>query len=163
MTTLATRRSPERQQFLLDVLTTACEGGINYWAFLDDYDIWVDPSVPTLELVQQPDPQLRIFDFIAAEDLVPADAKQIWVDDYWKTVANEQGWEALPKAHRHLLNVDVIARGLRALWEAGYDRPDTYWHQLRKADRTNGRDGDYDTGLADSVVQFGLFGEGLYG
>lgn len=31
------RRSPERTEFLADVLTTAVEGGINYWAQVSDY------------------------------------------------------------------------------------------------------------------------------
>lgn len=31
------KRTPERAQFLRDVLTTAVEGGINYWAQVGDY------------------------------------------------------------------------------------------------------------------------------
>jgi len=30
-------RSPEREEFLADILTTAVEGGVNYWAYADAY------------------------------------------------------------------------------------------------------------------------------
>jgi hypothetical protein len=39
-----TKRTPERAQFLADTLTTAVEGGINYWAYVDDYH-WYSPDL----------------------------------------------------------------------------------------------------------------------
>lgn len=33
-----TQRTPEREQFLKDVLITAVEGGINYWAAVSEYE-----------------------------------------------------------------------------------------------------------------------------
>lgn len=35
------KRSPEREQWLADVLTTAVEGGVNYWASVSEYK-WQD-------------------------------------------------------------------------------------------------------------------------
>jgi hypothetical protein len=32
------KRTPEREQFLKDVLITAVEGGINYWSAVSEYD-----------------------------------------------------------------------------------------------------------------------------
>lgn len=37
-------RSPERESFLADIIVTAVEGGINYWASVTDYR-WYDPSL----------------------------------------------------------------------------------------------------------------------
>jgi hypothetical protein len=37
MTVSLRKRSAEREQFLSDVMTTAVEGGINYWASVSDY------------------------------------------------------------------------------------------------------------------------------
>lgn len=38
-----TSRSPERVQFLSDVLTTAVEGGINYWSYVSEYKPFGNP------------------------------------------------------------------------------------------------------------------------
>lgn len=39
----------------------------------------------------------------------------------------------------------------------------SYGWQTVKFDRTNGDDGDYDANTADSVLQFAIFGENIYG
>lgn len=41
------KRSPEREQFLADVLTTAVEGGIQYWSTVEEYRN--EYSVPVAE------------------------------------------------------------------------------------------------------------------
>jgi len=161
--TTTTERTPERQQFLVDILTTACEGGINYWCFLDSYDIWENPKAPTAELVLKKDPQLRLFDMIAAEHLLPDDREELFGDVYWKNRANELGWEALPQEYCYTLNADVIELGLQRAWQQQLDQPGSYWGQLKIAWLTSGRDGDYDADLADQVVQLGLFDKGVYG
>ena len=152
------QRSEKRVQFLLDVLTTACEGGIGYWSFLQRYDIWENPEADWQDLVQKRDPQLKLFDYAAAEDLDLASFDP--EADTWKDI----DWHRLPHQHCYILNIDAIARGLQRAWDAGkHTNPDSYWYQLYVCDRSNGDDGDYDAGLADQVVQFGLLGEDLYG
>jgi hypothetical protein len=44
------KRSPERKEFLTNVLVTAVEGGINYWADIEEYriDEIPDPVFPGL-------------------------------------------------------------------------------------------------------------------
>lgn len=44
MTTATATRSPERETFLAEVLTTAVEGGVNYWAAVEDYR-WYYPDL----------------------------------------------------------------------------------------------------------------------
>jgi len=34
----------ERRKLLFDLFTTACEGGINYWADVDAYHLWLPDS-----------------------------------------------------------------------------------------------------------------------
>lgn len=152
MTTLASRRSPERTQFLLDLLTTACEGGIGYWCFILDYDIWENPGAATVDLVPKKDPRLKVFDFQQAATLEPDLSEAEWKD---------LPEEALLPSCLYELNIDVMARGLRRAWATG--KPTGYWTQLQRADRTNGRDGDYDSTLADAVAQYGIFGDVRYG
>lgn len=153
------KRSEKRVQFLLDVLTTACEGGIGYWSFLLRYDIWENPEANWQDLKQKRDPQLQLFDYAGADsslDLSDFDPNA-WS---WKEI----DWHRLPHQHCYTLNIDAIARGLQLAWDAGrHDNHDSYWYQLYLADKTNGDDGDYDAGLADQVVQYGLLGEDPYG
>lgn len=69
----------------------------------------------------------------------------------------------------HTFNLDTIAKGIgvlttgenadRAFSMCGMD----YWKQFKLANRTNGVDGDYDSDIADNVLQAGLFGEIVYG
>lgn len=42
-------------------------------------------------------------------------------------------------------------------------RKDSYGWQTVTFDRTNGEDGDYDANTADTVMQFALLGEAIYG
>lgn len=154
---MTTARSEKRTQFLLDVLTTAFEGGIGYWCFTRRYDIWEDPTVPSSELVQKKDPQLYIFDYQApTQDPSDIDPEATW----WKDV----DWDKLPAEHIYLVNLDVIERGLRVAWQKDLQRdPKSYWRQMFKCDMTDSDEGDYDAGIADDVLQFGLFSESIYG
>lgn len=151
------KRSEERKQFLHDVFVTAIEGGINYWATVEDYH-WTNGDEDSL------------------------DRKDI--DGFYATVyemADEDG-EGSPSGRAvrwcpyyvngELLRIDanVIARGIRLFIDevkgegGGEKLPyDHYWWQFVEANDTNGRDGDYDAIVAEQVVQYGLFGKAIYG
>lgn len=40
---------------------------------------------------------------------------------------------------------------------------DHYWNQFLEAEASDGDDGDYDAEVADQILQFGVFGEAVYG
>lgn len=117
---MPTARNDERKQFLTDVLTTAVEGGINYWASVDEYE-W---DVPLGEA------------YVVVRDME---------DDT-----------------THRVDLDVIAKGI-GIEVAGKWDPGSYFAQFVIANRTNGKDGDFDASVADVILQAGIFGKVVYG
>jgi hypothetical protein len=135
--TTTTRRSPERAQFLADVITTATEGGIQYWARVTGYR-WYSPDL----------------DGGTAEP-GPGGTANAWVE----LVDAEED-----DGKRHRVTVDDIARvlnGLRA------DAVPKYWNAdaVRRAIAANRENdgGDIDAGDADCLLQLAIFGEVVYG
>lgn len=61
------------------------------------------------------------------------------------------------------IDAEVIQRGLRAIADGRVNVNSDIRAAVLLASRTNGDDGDYDAGVADCVVQAGLFGEVVYG
>ncbi|QFG04564.1 hypothetical protein SEA_JEEVES_89 [Mycobacterium phage Jeeves] len=147
-----TVRSEDRKQFLFDVFVTALEGGIGYWSAASKYHIWLDAEAGKEDID-------GFFAVIEIQD-----------DD---TDPDEE-----PTEYR--IDAAVIARGI-GLFEKyalgkidglGNEIPEHaqnpvgeghYWRQFLLANRTNGEDGDYDADVADIIVQFGVFGEAVYG
>lgn len=148
-----------RKKFLHEVFNTALEGGIQYWANVDEYH-WHHPGG---------------WD----ED----------IDGFYATVLsaeldledpNDNGWgiDGLPSTLR--IDLDVVDRGTNLfarhcrgeINSHGIDVPeeqrkpladDAYWRQFLAAEATHGREGGYDAMVADSIIQFGLFGSLVYG
>jgi hypothetical protein len=131
-TPTTTRRSPERVQFLKDVLITAVEGGINYWGAVADYD----PDAGTVTVYEMEEGE---FD--------PGTGYVEYPDNY---VPHKVTIETI--AH----GIAVLLEQRK-----GHD-PKNYWHQFVIANRTNGEDGDYDAGQADDILQAGLFDTVVY-
>ena len=125
-------RTEKRVEFLTDVLITAVEGGINYWALVADY-------------VPEGEPEKRGVTL-------------------WETEDDPEG-----NGEGVRVTLDTIASGIakiRANKEGKFDfahAHNSYWVQFWVANRTNGDDGDYDAGIADCILQAGLFGEVVYG
>jgi hypothetical protein len=131
---MARQRSDERNQFLTDVLTTAVEGGINYWAAVSGYQ-W---DVPLGQA------HVDVWETEETDD----DYGTHWPDTYFP----------------HRVTVDTIAKGIGILVaERKGHSPASYWHQFVLANRTNGEEGDYDAGIADDILQAGIFGKVVYG
>jgi len=121
------KRSEARKQFLADVLSTAIEGGINYWANID--------SAERVDCEQ---------------DVIGWRYGQVRIHD------KEDGSDF---GTMRVIDANTVARGLRELRNSTrYSFAD-----MRKADRTNGDEGDFDAGDADAVIQLGIFGEIVYG
>ncbi|WP_457066974.1 hypothetical protein [Mycobacteroides abscessus] len=165
-TAIQTTLSVGRKSFLHCVFTTALEGGIQYWARVDRYHWQRSEGHPT----QQPVDDLD--GFYAVIRSAEADA-----DD-----ENDTGWGITGLEHEHTLRIDldVVERGTKLF--AQYCRgeinshgeavpeeqrkplaDDAYWRQFLAAEATHGQDGDYDAGVADEIVQWGLFGKSVYG
>lgn len=129
------KRSPEREQFLLDVFTTAIENYGHGWFWVTAYK-WegLPPSEAYAEITaQDDDKQYRVTIDTMARGL---------------TVVREAE-----------LNGDVVrvnAKG-EPLGFGGEAR-----RQLLIADRTNGEDGDYDVIGALAVLECALFGRVIY-
>ena len=130
-------------QLLLDIFTTALEGGIGYWSSCQEYHwmlqgdykgLYHSPVRPGV-LAAEPD-----------------------YKGFYALIAEEDGDEQKP----HTIDRSVIAKGYRLATTDWKHRiawstsdpplvvgPDTDW--------------DFDAGDADAIVQLGLFGEVVYG
>ncbi|MFZ2240433.1 MAG: hypothetical protein WAV90_13025 [Gordonia amarae] len=142
-----------RKLFLHTLFTTAIESGIGYWATVREYH-WMRPEFHG----QRGYPR-------GCEDL---DGFFAVIDD------NESGRRGM-RADLATMErgVDLFIRYCRG--EIDYHgkevapgarvelRPDHYWHRFLEAEATDGADGDYDANVADQILQFGLFGEAVYG
>jgi hypothetical protein len=153
------RRTEARKVFLHGVFTTALEGGIGYWSAASAYH-WM-----------KSDPRDE-------DGYSPAD-----LDGFYATIqpaADDDTWGVFDTDDSREMRIDmaVIARGVGMFKDYamgkidGKGQPSTerkavpldhYWRQFLAADRTNGADGDYDSEVADIIVQFGLFGQHVYG
>jgi hypothetical protein len=140
--TPSTRRSEAREDFLSGVVTTALEGGIGYWSVARRYR-W--DGVPSAYAVIVPTGEYDI-------DGVPS----------WGVWDDADPREVAPI----LIDTDLVARGARLfvewLEEKNWDRSHYFW-QFVAANKTNYEQGDYDAEVADMVVQFGCFGEPVFG
>jgi hypothetical protein len=126
-------RTAKRNEFLSYVLITAVEGGINYWSAVSDY-------VPEHE-----DPEkigVTVYEYEPAEGETDA-----------------QGYAV----NGVRVTLDTIAKGIGILDKSPDHYHGGYWSQFWEANRTNGDDGDYDAGIADCILQAGIFGEVVYG
>lgn len=143
MTTATRTRSEQRTEFLTDVLITAIEGGVAYWARVLEYQ---HTEAPRAVLVR-------------TEDLV--------FDD------NRFAWVPTAGAEQLVVNLDVVARGVNRIASAGANEikylPEAHRLLVAAASRENdmmpadARYGDIDAGVADHIVQIALFGEVVHG
>lgn len=129
-----------RKQFLANIFTTAVEGGIGYWCSCDSYH-WSNSD--------------------GSSDL----------DDFYADISE------MESGLQYRIDKSVIQRGVQLFVShcggeidsngspGSWDPiPSThYWLEFLAANRTNGDDGDFDAGVADIIVQFGLFGKVIYG
>ena len=133
-------RTPARNSFLADIITTAVEGGIGYWSIALEYR-WNDPGLP--EVSQR----------LEAAQGGGGNAYALIID-----TETDQ---------RHEITLDVAARGLRRIIEGRTKRADREVAIVRAADRANdlgpeNGPGNIDAWIADDIIQAGLFGDVLY-
>lgn len=128
-------RSAERTEFLSDVLSTALEGGVNYWS--SAFDIW------------------RIGDYPKGEWYY--DAVTLYEDADGDKHCSQNDEEC--RGHR--VDLHGIARGINALVKR---RDPGYRHRelLVQANRENYA-GEIDSDIADDVAQMAALGALVYG
>lgn len=129
-----TTRTPERIAFLRDIFTTAIEGGINGWATVESYHIWVDPSAASSELVAREDPTAEI-----------------------KTYDEEKTYDV--DIDLIARGINMVVDGTVEYFNNGYNETSK---RIALLNRTNGADGDYDAIDADCILQLGIWGEIVY-
>lgn len=153
-----------RKGFYHGIFTTALEGGIGYWSYAKTY-VWMKPpgTAPADSMGYRP---ADIDNFHAV--LVPGE------DDEWGIWGDERDQNSLR------VDLAVIHRGVELFTRfcngeidyQGNEVPEAdrkplreghYWHQFFHALDSDGDDGDFDAEVADSIVQFGLFGQLVFG
>ena len=127
----------ERERMLNYVFTTAIEGGIDYWANVTAYK-WSAPSEKEFGGITES-------------------------RDFYADITDST--DDIPGVYR--IDRKVISRGIRAAYKYMAENVGEYGEYQRLAirDLNYGRwdDVDYDATTADIIVQFGLFGELVYG
>lgn len=126
--------SPERQQFLADLFTTALEGGVNYWAEVVAYH-WAKPDVPRSA------PMDERFDF----------------EGYYAVIRDAEG-----DGKEHRIDRQTIQRGLGKVMRGEVRVHESYVQRITQASRENDA-GNLDAGDCDVIVQAGALGEVVYG
>lgn len=127
-------RSAERQQFLADILSTALEGGVNYWAQVDE--IRRGGDYPDGDWHYE---SCRLFESGDGDTTCHLTRQEC------------QG---------HTVTVETVAKGVGIILRMS-PQSRHYW-SLQFA--TSERDaGDVDADMADDIVQCGIFGQAIYG
>jgi hypothetical protein len=146
------------------MFTTAIEGGINYWASVQSYH-WIKPEFH--------DHRGHI---AGCEDIdgFKAEINPPGEDGEWGVFDTDKDTQTLT------IDLAVMERGallFRRYCQGEIDgqgqpvaiedwkplRDDHYWRQWLVQEATNGKEGDSDAEVADQIVQWGLFGKGIYG
>lgn len=133
-------RSDKRARFLRDIITTAIEGGIGYWSQCSQYQ-WIDEHEDGRVYVPVGE---RVGDDARAVVHVLNDDESGYVEDGL------------------VIDIEVVARGLRLIIDGGAGVHDRIRGNVRTADRENDA-GYIDADDADVIVQAGLLGEVVYG
>lgn len=148
------KRTPERERFLADVLTTAVEHqGYGFFHVLRYR--WDCPPVETYALIEE------------SPDYVSGDEAAIWRIDIETTskglgVIRGARYAAANSADPHAPGANgevavLFAADGKRLYFGGQP-----YRDLMLADRTNGAEGDFDVIAALAVVECALFGQVVY-
>lgn len=139
-----TKRSAERTQFLADIIITAVEGGIGYWAAVRGYKAPDDNPAGTRAL-------LRVHD----ED----DGYCAWTDVakslvYPRAMSVDGRWA--------VLGVNTIAHGISLIRKGECSLDPAIRKNILGASAVN-EAGDIDSSDADIIVQLGILGDIVFG
>lgn len=134
-------RSDERTEFLRDIITTAVEGGTNYWAQVSQYQ-WNDCMEGG---------KLRV----SVGQRVGDETRAV----LHPLASDESGYEDEGK----VIDIEGVARALGKIRSAApLALNESIRAQIREADRDL-EGGMVDAALADVIVQIALLGDVIYG
>ncbi len=135
-------RSPERAQFLADIICTAIEGGTNGWATVFAYR-WMDRETE--------------------QDLPPQEVYAIIGDteEFYDLDGDLTRQEVLDQIGKKI-DIEVIATGISKALSDDFRINGTIRECIRVGDNENDA-GMIDADAADVIVQAGLFGEIVFG
>jgi len=145
MTSTQTPMTP-LQDFYNDMLMTAVEGGINYWALIPEYEL-SDQSVNAhAKVVDYQENDIAVFDFMGHVT-------------NWEAIT-----EKIEKGETPVLSltVDAIRKAVDSL-ALGRDDMPTRWQIQALTWLDDPQDADYDAGDADVIAQIALLGKVVYG
>jgi hypothetical protein len=168
----AAQLTKSRKQFLFNVFVTALEGGIGYWACASEYH-WRRPdageNTHTLDAEDLDGFYAvvhEITDDETDEHFVKPDRLGILPGDMYRKAGMRIDADVLEKGIKlfdWFVNGVIDSQGQQVpLNQINPFRADHYFWQFVQANRTDGADGDYDADVADTIVQFALFGEVRY-
>jgi hypothetical protein len=155
-----------RKSFLHGVFTTALEGGIGYWSVTDEYHWSSKEPTPSGGYIVNDD----IDGFYA---VIESNEDDWGVSHAWISEVSSASMMDITATQSLRVDRSVIERGVNMLVDnviaatksedasAPFSRE--YLRQFVVAWLTDSEDGDYDSEVADMVVQLGLFGEVVYG
>ena len=127
-------RSPERTQFLADLLTAALAGGVGHWA-----------DIVAVQDVHGHEPAGDYF-----EEFAPH------VELHYARIIDTA--DGTPFGTPHDIDLDTMEKGLHAI----ASDPLVEIPELLLANHSNGRDGNIDPAAAGAVIQHALYGAVLY-
>lgn len=132
------KRAPERAEFLADVLTTAVEGGVQFWANVSNYH-WYDPAMDS--------PGTGLFNVGEANAYV---------------TIHEVGSE-LEHGRVVVVGVDAIATAIKRIVVGEFDDvlDPCVVKSIKEASLSNDG-GEIDAGLASIIMQVAALGEVIY-
>ena len=137
-----------RDQLMLDIFTTALEGGIGYWSVCEEYH-WLQRDEFGVSLPGEPE-DVNGFYAIVVDSEEHADK--------WDFRA--QCWKEKPEHLR--IDKQVVTRGYNLATTTEWQSK-IRWSSERPPLVVTEDGWDYDAGDADCIVQLGLFGEVVYG
>lgn len=142
----ATAKSPERIEFLTDILITAVEGGIGYWSQADEYR-----AAP-----ERPAAERGVTLYIPAHEVDAA--------DYRLPVGHGliESWGDEIPACTVRVDLDAIAAGVGLITRGEAGVHSDYIGDIFAASLHNDS-GDIDATAADLIVQAAIFGRVIYG
>lgn len=129
-------------QITHDIFTTACEGGINYWASIEDYRWSIDGSGD----IDRPD--LDAFEAMLIER--DGDANSYLLNDLVITQGLRKAFLALEDGKSF---GDYHDKAIVPMYLANLQPSMAFLYDMV----------DFDANTADIIVQYGLFGEMVYG
>lgn len=130
-------RSPERVEFLSDILIAAIEGGTGYWAQVSQYQYLDDGELKVFAAPRKPDEGTRATIHVLKDD--------------------ESGYEE----QGHDITVDTIAKGIGRIVRGEVKIKQRMRDAIAEASAGNEAD-NIDADDADAIVQAALFGELVY-